>query len=168
MTTIYQLASHRLRESEWIGSSSLEYLFSSANPWWIEPDSVVDPIERCSSTPEAYRTEIINELKAALPEGYELHGQRITVKNPDLYWGRVVNKMSTIAEEAKSFDIKGETRPLEWWKLCVDEQNKILIYFHDNEDLMTLNEFLLFLVNRKEDYQFMYIGGIYFAYEWEV
>lgn len=168
MVTIYQLASHRLTESEWATASQLEYLFSTANPWWIEPDSIVDPIERCSSDPKAYRKEIINELKEALPEGYELHGQRITVKDPDLYWGHVVDKMKTIAEEAKSFDFKGEIKPLEWWKWQVDEQNKILIYFHDNEDLMTLNEFLLFLINQKQDYPFMYIGGIYFAYEWEV
>ena len=172
MPRIFELSSYRLTKSEWTRASHLDYLFSDENPWLVEKDTTVIPVEKMSSKPEEYRSEMLTGLKQALPEGYEVHGQRITVKDPGKYWKAVVEKMKRLAKEAVNFNLnfdpETDETPLHWWKKGVDEQGNILVYFKDYEELMTLNEFLLFMIEHKADYGFLYIGGIYSAYDREL
>lgn len=97
-----------------------------------------------------------------MPEGYDVRPDRIIVNDPTLYWKTVVKRLNSLAKEAEGMDpVDGNWEPLSWWKNFVDRQLDTLIYYWDMETLMTLNEFLLFMIRQKENIPVLYIGGIF-------
>ena len=157
--TLYELSSRPLAKDEWVPDYKLEDNFPPNNSWWI---GTVQSIEDDEDYDWEMRLQEINNLRMELPEGYDVRTDKIIVYDPTLYWKTVVRRLTSLAIEAEGMDpVDGNWEPLSWWKNFVDRQLNTLIYYRDMETLMTLNEFLLFMIRQKENVQFLYIGGIF-------
>ena len=103
------------------------------------------------------RQDVIECLKNELPQGYamDLVDEKIDILNPDYYLQETINRLQTI-NPSIPIDY-----PLGWWKEDVCLFCDILIYFE--EELFTLNEFLLYMVSRSKDdgIQKLYVGGVF-------
>ncbi len=97
-----------------------------------------------------------------LPEGYEARDETIAVHNPKLFWNDVIEHLADLAKKAERMDIDHE-EPLIWWKNYVNYQFDNLIFFRDDQRIMTLFEFLLFMVNQKDRISSLYFGGIFYV-----
>ena len=143
IATLYEISSHPLTTDERVTVFELEYNFPSNNPWLIE---TVRSIEDDENYDQEMRLQEIISLR----------------KDPTLYWKTVVKRLNSLAKEAEGMDpVDGNWEPLSWWKNFVDRQLDTLIYYWDMETLMTLNEFLLFMIRQKENIPVLYIGGIF-------
>lgn len=159
IATLYEISSHPLTTDERVTVFELEYNFPSNNPWLIE---TVRSIEDDENYDQEMRLQEIISLRKEMPEGYDVRPDRIIVNDPTLYWKTVVKRLNSLAKEAEGMDpVDGNWEPLSWWKNFVDRQLDTLIYYWDMETLMTLNEFLLFMIRQKENIPVLYIGGIF-------
>ena len=108
----------------------------------------------------------INNIRKELPEGYDLRVEsrttRIIVYDPEHYWKDVMAKLDSLAKEAAEIDpVNGDWEPQSWWVNSVDAATGTMIYFRDIEMVMTLNEFLLYMIRQKGRIPVLYIGGIF-------
>ena len=154
MLNLYEISSHRLTENDWIQDYELETFFFHQNPWWIQEG--YPPL-----VPDAERTQCLTELQKELPQGYALNGSSIEVKDASLYWNRVKAHLASLAKSSATEDFSDGMPPLSWWKEEVDGIHGTLIYFRDTEELLTLNEFLLYMMYHGEEYPYLYVGGIF-------
>ena len=116
---------------------------------------------------DADRADEIDVLKDSLPSGYSLVGEKITLINPAGYWDDTIKRLEDLLQEAKQKQIDGHFYALGWWKDYVDGQHDILIYMSDTSELMTLNEFLLFMIPYRvgtREWKEFYIGSIFYCY----
>lgn len=157
--TIYELSSEPLDIEERTKDYELEHFFHYQNPWlvnegWPEPIDV------------ANRADEIDALKASLPSGYSLVGEKITLNDPTGYWNDTIIRLEGLLQEAKQKQIDGHFYALGWWKDRVDGQHGILIYMRDTCELMTLNEFLLFMIPyfTGTDWTEFHIGSIFYCF----
>lgn len=158
--TLYELSSRPLTKDEWVSAYKLEDNFPLNNPWWI---AAVESIEDDEDYDWEMPLQEINNLRMELPEGYDVRTDKIIVYDPTLYWNTVVERLESLAKEARDMDpVDGNWEPLSWWKNFVDRQLNTLIYYRDMDALMTLNEFLLFMIRQKENIPVLYIGGIFY------
>ena len=158
IATLYELSSTRLTKDKWVSAYELEDNFPPNNPWLIE---AVRSIEDAEGYNWEMRLQEINDLQEELPEGYDVRNDRIIVYDPTLYWKTVVRRLDSLAIEARGMDLaNGDWEPLSWWQNFVDRQLGTLIYYRNTQTLMTLNEFLLFMIRQKPPL-FLFIGGIF-------
>ena len=157
---MYELSSSPLRKEDWESISYLEdFFFPLRRPWLI---AAVQSIEDAEDYDSELRAMEINNLRKALPEGYDLREEKIIVYDPLHYWKVVGKKLDSLAREAAEMDpINGNWEPQSWWVNCVDGTTGAMIYFRDIEMVMTLNEFLLYMIRQKERIPVLYIGGIF-------
>ncbi len=126
----------------------LERYFHSNNPFWVEEG---EPLELENFT----REEAINILKTELGKGYSIDGDTVTATDPKQYIPTIVKHLQTVATSGLTSDY-----PLGWWKKEVCQYRGILILF--NEDMMTLNEFMLYAVSLHNDgVTTFHIGSIF-------
>ena len=160
--TIYELSSEPLDIEERTKDYELAHFFHYQNPWWVGEGSP-EPIE------DVDRTYYIDALRDSLPSGYSLVGDKITLNNPAGYWNDTVKRLEDLSQLAKQRHVDGYFYALGWWKNMVDLQQDILIYMRDTCELMTLNEFLLFMIPHpsfnESGWKEFYIGSIFIAYE---
>ena len=160
--TIYELSSEPLDIEERTKDYELAHFFHYQNPWWVGEGSP-EPIE------DVDRTYYIDALRDSLSSGYSLVGDKITLNNPAEYWNDTVKRLEDLLQMAKQKHVDGHFYALGWWKNMVDLQQDILIYMRDTCELMTLNEFLLFMIPHpsfnESGWKEFYIGSIFIAYE---
>ena len=73
-----------------------------------------------------------------------------------------MTKLDSLAKEAAEIDpVNGGWDPQSWWVNFVDAATGTMIYFRDIEMVMTLNEFLLYMIRQKGEIPVLYIGGIF-------
>lgn len=133
-----------------IGSMDLEDFFPLNNPFWAE---VGEPLDLSDSE----RWEALECLKNELPQGYsmDLVNECIDIFNSEQYFRETINRLQNIEAPSPYFDALG------WWKKQVCFFCDILIYYE--EELFTLNEFLLYMVRVDGDEvgRKLYIGGVF-------
>ena len=160
--TIYELSSEPLDIEERTKDYELAHFFHYQNPWWVGEGSP-EPIE------DVDRTYYIDALRDSLSSGYSLVGDKITLNNPAEYWNDTVKRLEDLLQMAKQKHVDGHFYALGWWKNMVDLQQDILIYMRDTCELMTLNEFLLFMIPHlsfnESGWKEFYIGSIFQGYE---
>lgn len=162
--TMYELSSCPLRKEDWESVGYLEdFFFPLRRPWLIK---AVQSIEDAEDYDFELRNMEINNLRKELPEGYDLRVEfrttRIIVYDPELYWKDVMAKLDSLAKEAAEIDpVNGDWEPQSWWVNFVDAATGTMIYFRDIEMVMTLNEFLLYMIRQKGRIPVLYIGGIF-------
>lgn len=118
------------------------------NPYWVQPGEPMD-------LQEYTRTEAIDILRAKLGIGYSVNGAIITVGNPNQYLNSIMHHLQAVATSCLS-----HLYPLGWWKEDVCKFGGILISY--NDELMTLNEFMLYAITKKnEGITTFYIGSIF-------
>ncbi|MBO7576101.1 MAG: hypothetical protein J6T03_01405 [Bacteroidales bacterium] len=126
----------------------LERHFHANNPFWVAEG---EPLELENYT----REEAINILKTELGKGYSVNGDMITATKPDQYIPTIVKHLQTVASSGLTSDY-----PLGWWKKEVCQYRGILILI--NEEMMTLNEFMLYAVSLHNDgVTTFHIGSIF-------
>jgi hypothetical protein len=126
----------------------LERYFRSNNPFWVEEG---EPLELENFT----REEATNILKTELGKGYSIDGDMITATEPEQYISTIVKHLQDVASSGLTSDY-----PLGWWKKEVCQYRGILILF--NEEMMTLNEFMLYAVSLHNDgVTTFHIGSIF-------
>lgn len=158
IATLYELSSTRLTKDKWVSAHELEDNFPPNNLWMIEAVRSIEDAEVYNSE---MRLQEIFDLQEELPEGYDVRTDRIIVYDPTLYWKTIVRRLDSLATEARGMDLaNGDWEPLSWWHNFVDRQPGTLIYYRNTQTLMTLNEFLLFMI-RKKPPLFLFIGGIF-------
>ncbi|MBQ6577715.1 MAG: hypothetical protein IJL91_08210 [Bacteroidales bacterium] len=157
--TIYELSSKPLDVEERTKDYELAHFFHYQNPWWVT-EGCPEPID------DADRVDEIDALRVSLPSGYSLVGEKITLNNPAGYWDDTVKRLEGLLQEAKQKQIDGDFYALGWWKDHVDGQHGILIYMSDTGELMTLNEFLLFMIPYSwgTEWKEFYIGSIFYCF----
>ena len=159
VATIFELSKKPLARDEWTDEYLLQDFFHYQNPWWLAP-GCPEPID------DSERADMIDYLKDSLPPGYTLTGEKITLVNPSAYWDETVHRLEGLLEQAKQMKVDGHKYFLGWWKTCVDMQHGILIYMRDTKELMTLNEFLLFMIpHGSTEWKEFYIGSIFDGYD---
>ena len=133
---------------EFLEAWELERYFRSNNPFWVDEG---EPLELENFT----REEAINILKTELGKGYSIDGDTVTATDPKQYIPTIVKHLQTVATSGLTSDY-----PLGWWKKEVCQYRGILILF--NEDMMTLNEFMLYAVSLHNDgVTTFHIGSIF-------
>lgn len=126
----------------------LERHFHANNPFWVAEG---EPLELENFT----REEAINMLKTDLGNGYSIDRDIITATEPKQYIPTIVKHLQTVATSGLTSDY-----PLGWWKKEVCQYRGILILF--NEEMMTLNEFMLYAVSLHNDgVNTFHIGSIF-------
>ena len=152
-TYIFELSETPIMPQDRIGSMDLEDFFPSNNPFWAE---VGEPLEVVDSE----RHEALECLKNELPLGYsmDLANESIDIINSEHYFQETINRLQNIRAPSPYFDALG------WWKKEVCLFCDILIYFE--EELFTLNEFLLYMVRVDGDGvgRKLYVGGVFEYY----
>ena len=160
--TIYELSSEPLNDEVRAKDYELAHFFHYQNPWWVG-EGCPEPLN------DVDRTYYIDALRDSLPSGYSLVGEKIILDNPSLYWDDVVQRLDDLSKQAKQKRVDGQFYALGWWKNMVDLQQDILIYMRDTGELMTLNEFLLFMIPHlsfnESGWKEFYIGSIFQGYE---
>ena len=133
---------------EFVEAWELERHFHANNPFWVAEG---EPLELENFT----REEAINILKAELGKGYSIDGDIITATEPKQYIPTIVKHLQDVASSGLTSDY-----PLGWWKKEVCKYRGILILF--NEEMMTLNEFMLYAVSLHNDgVNTFHIGSIF-------
>lgn len=131
-----------------IDAEQLVHHFYTNNPYWVQPG---EPMDLQNFT----RTDAINILKAELSIGYSVIGDIITVGNPNQYLNSIMHHLQAVATSCLTHPY-----PLGWWKEEVCGYGDILISY--GYDLMTLNEFMLYAITKKnEGITTFYIGSIF-------
>ena len=126
----------------------LERYFHSNNPFWVEEG---EPLELENFT----REEAINILQTELGNGYSIDSDNVTATDPKQYIPTIVKYLQDVASSGLTSD-----NPLGWWKKEVCQYRGILILF--NEEMMTLNEFMLYAVSLHNDgVNTFHIGSIF-------
>ena len=143
---IFELSSKPVKAKDRIQDWGLDHCFFRQNPWWVLG---------CCELTNYTRTEAIDELRKAMPEGYAVGASHVEIQEPTLFWQGEMDR------------VKGELNiqtapdyPLVWWKRSVNQYCGIMVYFE--EELFTLQEFLFYLVSFCKDNECrkLYIGGI--------
>jgi hypothetical protein len=158
-STLFELSSRPITKDEWVTAAELEHYFSTQNPWEVENVVSIGDEEYFNFNT---RYVEVNNLHMGLPEGYEARDETIAVHNPKLFWNDVIEHLADLAKKAERMDIDHE-EPLIWWKNYVNYQFDNLIFFRDDQRIMTLFEFLLFMVNQKDRISSLYFGGIFYV-----
>lgn len=126
----------------------MERYFHSNNPFWVEEG---EPLELENFT----REEAINILKTELGNGYSIDGDTVAATDPRQYIPTIVKHLQDVATLGLTSDY-----PLGWWKKEVCQYRGILILL--NEEMMTLNEFMLYAVSLHNDgVSTFHIGSIF-------
>ena len=126
----------------------LERYFHANNPFWVEEG---EPLELENFT----REEAINILQTELGNGYSIDSDTVTATDPKQYIPIIVKYLQDVASSGLTSD-----NPLGWWKKEVCQYRGILILF--NEEMMTLNEFMLYAVSLHNDgVTTFHIGSIF-------
>ena len=126
----------------------LERYFHANNPFWVEEG---EPLELENFT----REEAINILKTELGKGYSIDGDTIAATDPKQYIPTIVKHLQDVASSVLISDY-----PLGWWKKEVCQYRGILILF--NEEMMSLNEFMLYAVSlHNDEVSTFHIGSIF-------
>lgn len=134
--------------AEQVEAWELERHFRMNNPYWVEEG---EPLELENFT----REEAIDILRKELGSGYAISEDVITANDPRAYLQTVVQHLQKVAGSCQGSDY-----PLGWWKNEVCLYGGILIAFGD--DMLTLNEFMLYAISKKEeDVSTFYIGSIF-------
>lgn len=158
MKLLFELSTSPLSPEDWAADYEFEKFFFQENPWWVGEGLPVDIGEEGTS-----REDAIGELKAALPDGYRVEDESVIVTNPLLYWNILLEKVKGLVSNHDAIKDSG-FNPLCWWKNQMDGlDDDILIYVKQNEELMTLNEFLLYMM--REECSKLHIGAIFYLYE---
>ena len=158
MKILFELSTSPLSPGDRAADYEFEKFFFEQNPWWVEEGLPVDVEEEGTS-----REDAIGELEAALPDGYRIEGERVIVTNPLLYWNVLLEKVKGLVSNHDAFK-DSSFNPLCWWKNQIDGlDTDILIHVKQNEELMTLNEFLLYMM--REEHSEFHIGSIFYLYE---
>ena len=157
--TIFELSAEPLTRDEWTPDYELSHFFHYQNPWWVI-EGCPEPID------DADRIDEIDALRVSLPSGYSLVGEKITLNEPAGYWNDTIIRLDGLLQEAKQKQIDGDFYALGWWKEQVDGQHGILIYMRDTSELMTLNEFLLFMIPSfgGTEWKEFHIGSIFYCF----
>ena len=126
----------------------LERYFHSNNPFWVEEG---EPLELENFT----REEAINILQTELGNGYSIDSDTVAATDPRQYIPIIVKHLQDVASSGLTSDY-----PLGGWKKEVCQYRGILILF--NEEMMTLNEFMLYAVSLHNDgVSTFHIGSIF-------
>ena len=133
-----------------IESMDLEDFFPPNNPFWAETGEPMD-------LSDSERREALECLKNELPQGYsmDLVNECIDIINSEQYFRETIYRLQNIKAPSPYFDALG------WWKKHVCLFCDILVYYE--EELFTLNEFLLYMVRVDGDEvgRKLYIGGVF-------
>lgn len=125
--------------------------FYGGNPYWAQEG---EPLDLQNFT----RSEAIDILRKELGIGYSISGNTITVSNPQQHLQAVMQHLQSVATSCLTSNY-----PLGWWKNEVCGYGGILISY--GNELMTLNEFMLYAITKfNEGITTFYIGSI-FEYE---
>lgn len=131
-----------------IDAEELTHHFYFNNPYWVDPG---EPLDLQNFT----RTEAIDILRAELGIGYSISGDIITIGNPNQYLNSIMHHLHSVSTSCLT-----ATYPRGWWKEKVCKFGGILISY--NDELMTLNEFMLYAITQKnEGINTFYIGSIF-------
>jgi hypothetical protein len=129
----------------------LTHHFYAGNPYWTQED---EPLDLQNFT----RSEAIDILRKGLGIGYSITGDIITVSNPQQHLQTIMRHLQSVATSCLT-----SIYPLGWWKNDVCGYGGILISF--GNELMTLNEFLLYAITKfSEGITTFYIGSIFEYY----
>lgn len=152
-TYIFELSETPIMPQDRIGSVDLEEFFTPNNQFCAE---VGEPLDLVDSE----RQEALECLKNGLPQGYsmDLANESIDIINSEHYFQETIHRLQNIKAPSPYFDAFG------WWKKEVCLFCDILIYFE--EELFTLNEFLLYMVRVDGDGvgRKLYVGGVFEYY----
>lgn len=158
MKLLFELSTSVLSPDDWATDYDFEQFFFKQNPWWVEEGLPVDIEEEGSS-----REEVIKEFKNALPDGYGIDGEKVIISDPLQYWHENLERVKELVSMPAEINSAG-FNPLSWWKNQIDALDTgILIYIKQNEELMTLNEFLLYMI--REEISTLYIGSIFYLWD---
>lgn len=136
--------------SQQIMAEELAHHFYQNNPYWVE---VGEPLELENFT----RKEAINILRNELGGGYTINGDIITANNPGQYLKAISQHLQDVATTFNNSDY-----PLGWWKNEVCQYGGILIALDD--DMLTLNEFMLYVISKKQEGTSTFCIGSIFEY----
>ena len=158
MKLLFELSTSEMSPDDWATDYDLEHFFFKQNPWWVEEGLPVSIEEEGSS-----REEVINELKDVLPCGYNIEFEKVIISDRLKYWQDNIERVKELVATPVEINAAG-FNPLSWWKNQIDAlDTSILIYLKQFEELMTLNEFLLFMMREKTGT--LYIGSIFNLYD---
>lgn len=131
-----------------LNSWELTHHFYDGNPYWTEEG---EPLDLQNFT----RLEAIDILRKGLGIGYSITGGIITVNNPQQHLQTIMRHLQSVATSCLT-----SSYPLGWWKNEVCGYGGILISLGD--ELMTLNEFMLYAITKfSEGITTFYIGSIF-------
>lgn len=134
-----------------LNSWELTHHFYDGNPYWTEEG---EPLDLQNFT----RLEAIDILRKGLGIGYSITGGIITVNNPQQHLQTIMRHLQSVATSCLT-----SSYPLGWWKNEVCGYGGILISL--GNELMTLNEFMLYAITRfSEGITTFYIGSIFEYY----
>ena len=135
-----------------IDAEQLAHHFYFNNPYWVQEG---EP----SNLQNFTRTEAIDILKKELCVGYSISGDIITVGNPNQYLNSIIHHLQAVSTSCLT-----SPYPFSWWKEEVCGFGGILISL--GNELMTLNEFMLYAISKKnEGITTFYIGSIFEYYD---
>lgn len=129
---IFELSSGSLSKEKRSKENDLKHFFYWGNPWGVQHYTC------CSQTDEEYRDELIDLLREALPQGFQLNGETITLVDPEPYWKETISHLKTVSSEEER-----DEAPRCWWRYHVCKEGFFFIFQRDTGELMTLHEFLL-------------------------
>ena len=133
-------------------AEELTHHFYVGNPYWSNEG---EPSDLQHFT----RTEAIDILRKGLGIGYSITGDIITASNPHQHLQTIMRHLQSVATSCLT-----SIYPLSWWKNEVCGFGGILISL--GNELMTLNEFMLYAIRKKnEGITTFYIGPIFEYYD---
>ena len=134
-----------------VEAGELTHHFYAGNPYWTEEG---EPLDLQNFT----RSDAIDILRKGLGIGYSITGDIITVSNPHQHLQTIMRHLQSVATSSLTSSF-----PLGWWKNEVCGYGGILISL--GNELMTLNEFMLYAISKfSEGITTFYIGSIFEYY----
>lgn len=147
---IYEIRKEALALKDRSPLAEVQKLFFPGNPWLVDWVKDVD---------DSTRQEMIDDLGALLPEGYSISGGEILITNESKTYSDQFKQDILSSLDDEGYEILRKGSPYLWFKEVFVGTGSALVIFEN--EVHTLNEFLLLLSGHGYNMTKLFIGSIY-------